>query len=128
MPRYSARNLHASAYCWLLVGVRGFGGFDDTSPLKLFADRCFLHIDYEGSSYIGCLLCSEHGFCKSLVRVLEAHVTRASLRLAAWTSVVFYRNLTAIAAVQIYSWSRRTSEMTFPSDRTEWLLSFFSFY
>jgi hypothetical protein len=28
MPRYSAANLHASRYCSLLVGVRGFGGSD----------------------------------------------------------------------------------------------------
>ena len=43
------------------------------------ANRCFLFIDYEDSSYIGCLLCSEHGFCKSIVRVrvLEAHVNKS---------------------------------------------------
>ena len=40
------------------------------------ADRCFLHIDYEDSSYIGCLLCSDQGFCNSIVRVLEANVNK----------------------------------------------------
>ena len=36
------------------------------------ADRCFLYIDYEGSSYIGCLPC-DHAFCAQLVEVLEAN-------------------------------------------------------
>jgi hypothetical protein len=31
-------------------------------------DRCFLFIDYEGSSYIGCLLFSDHVFCSQIVR------------------------------------------------------------
>jgi hypothetical protein len=35
-------------------------------------DRCFLYIDYEGSSYIGCLPC-DHAFCGQLVEVLEAN-------------------------------------------------------
>src|SRR5215471_5732719 len=45
IPRYSAANLHASAYCSLLVGVLGFGGSDATSCVKLFlrqALRCRL--------------------------------------------------------------------------------------
>jgi hypothetical protein len=36
------------------------------------ADRCFLYIDYEGSSYIGCLPC-DHAFCGQLMEVLEAN-------------------------------------------------------
>ena len=40
------------------------------------ANRCFLHIDYEDSSYLGCLLCSDQGFCNSIVRVLEANVNK----------------------------------------------------
>jgi hypothetical protein len=40
------------------------------------ASRCFLHIDYEDSSYIGCLLCRDQGFCNSIVRVLEANLNK----------------------------------------------------
>ena len=39
-------------------------------------DRCFLFIDYEGSLYIGCLLCKDQGFCNSIVRVLEANLNK----------------------------------------------------
>jgi hypothetical protein len=37
------------------------------------ANRCFLYIDHEGSSYIGCLMCGDHAFCSQLVKVLEAN-------------------------------------------------------
>ena len=40
------------------------------------ADRCFLHIDYEGSSYVGCLLCSDHAFCLEIVRIMEANLNK----------------------------------------------------
>src|SRR5262245_57739464 len=30
------------------------------------ADKCFLYIDYEGSTYIGCLFCSDHVFCSQI--------------------------------------------------------------
>jgi hypothetical protein len=36
------------------------------------ADRFFVYIDYEGSSYIGCLPC-DHAFCDQLLKVLEAN-------------------------------------------------------
>ena len=35
------------------------------------ADRCFLHIDHEGSSYIGCLLIADHAFCAQIVNLLQ---------------------------------------------------------
>jgi len=84
-PLFSYHGMHSWPPVWVWMG----GGDNEHPPgevgiLKrveksnvLPADRCFLHIDYEGSSYIGCLLCSEHGFCKSLVRVLEAHVNKS---------------------------------------------------
>jgi len=37
-------------------------------------DRCFLYIDYEDASYIGCLLCGNHAFCSWIVRILEANL------------------------------------------------------
>jgi hypothetical protein len=40
------------------------------------ADRCFLYIDYEGSSYVGCLLCSDHVFCSQIVKILEANLNK----------------------------------------------------
>jgi hypothetical protein len=40
------------------------------------ADRCFLYIDYEESSYIGCLLCADHAFCAQMVRILEANLNK----------------------------------------------------
>ena len=40
------------------------------------ANRCFLHIDYEDSSYIGCLLRSDHGFCSQIVRIMEANLNK----------------------------------------------------
>ena len=35
------------------------------------ADRCYLYIDHEGSSYIGCLLFDDPVFCRHIVQILE---------------------------------------------------------
>lgn len=35
------------------------------------ADRCFLFIDYAGSSYVGCLLIDNPAFCDHLVELLQ---------------------------------------------------------
>ena len=40
------------------------------------ADRCFLYIDFDDSSYIGCLLCADHAFCTQMVRILEANLNK----------------------------------------------------
>ena len=40
------------------------------------ANRCFLYIDYEDASYIGCLLCSDHVFCSQIVRILDANLNK----------------------------------------------------
>jgi hypothetical protein len=40
------------------------------------ANRCFLLISYEGSSYIGCLLFDDHAFCSQIVKLLQAHCNR----------------------------------------------------
>ena len=37
------------------------------------ADRCFLYIEHEGSSYIGCLLVDDYGFCNQVVKLLQNH-------------------------------------------------------
>ncbi len=40
------------------------------------ADRCFLYVDHEGSSYIGCLLFADHAFCAQIVELLERCLNR----------------------------------------------------
>jgi hypothetical protein len=40
------------------------------------ADRCFLHIDHEGSCYIGCLLFSDSTFCGQIVSLLQNNYNR----------------------------------------------------
>ena len=38
--------------------------------------RCYLHIYYEGSVYIGCLLFDDHAFCGQLAKLLEGYCNR----------------------------------------------------
>jgi hypothetical protein len=40
------------------------------------ANRCFLFIDHEGSSYGGVLTVDYHAFCTEIVRFLQAHYNR----------------------------------------------------
>ena len=42
-----------------------------------FANRCFLYIDYEGSSYIGCLLFDDKAFCSQIAKLLQGHCGRS---------------------------------------------------
>jgi len=37
------------------------------------SNRWFLFIDFEESSYIGCLTVDDHGFCAQIVRFLQQH-------------------------------------------------------
>ena len=39
-------------------------------------DRCFLCIEYEGSTYLGCLLIAEASFCPQVVELLRANRNR----------------------------------------------------
>jgi hypothetical protein len=41
------------------------------------ADRCFLYIDHEKASYLGCLLIDNHAFCKHMAEVLGFCCNRA---------------------------------------------------
>jgi hypothetical protein len=43
------------------------------------ADRCFLHIEHKGSSYVGCLLIDDQAFCSQILNVLQGH---CGLRIA----------------------------------------------
>jgi hypothetical protein len=41
----------------------------EVSPSQIVpADRCFLHIDHEGSTYIGCLLIGDQAVCGQIVK------------------------------------------------------------
>jgi hypothetical protein len=40
------------------------------------ADRCFLTIEHEGSSYMGCLLFDDHAFCRYVAKLLDSHCNR----------------------------------------------------
>ena len=40
------------------------------------ANRCFLSIDYEGSSYMGCLLFDDVAFCQDIVEPLQSSCNR----------------------------------------------------
>jgi hypothetical protein len=42
-----------------------------TLPQNEPPDSCFLHIEYEGSTYIGCLLVEDHAFCRHVTEVLQ---------------------------------------------------------
>ena len=49
----------------------------EVSPSHILpADRCFLHIDHEGSTYIGCLLIRDQAFCGQIVKLLQEHLNR----------------------------------------------------
>jgi len=39
-------------------------------------NRCFLHISYEGSEYLGCLLFDDLVFCSQVMELLKAHCNR----------------------------------------------------
>ena len=40
------------------------------------ANRCFLHMDHEGSSYIGCLIVDDQAFCDHVVQLLQGCCNR----------------------------------------------------
>jgi hypothetical protein len=40
------------------------------------ADRCFLHIEHQGSMYIGCLLIEDQAFCDQIVTLLQVYLNR----------------------------------------------------
>jgi hypothetical protein len=40
------------------------------------ANRCYLLISCEGSSYIGCLLFDDHAFCDQITKLLQRYCNR----------------------------------------------------
>src|SRR5262249_33543404 len=73
---------------WPPVWLWMSGGYDRNPPGEvgmrrwveksnvLPANRCFLHIAYEDSSYIGCLLCADYAFCTQIVRIMETNLNK----------------------------------------------------
>lgn len=54
------------------------GILKDVSLTKLKpAKQCYLYIDHEGSSYIGCLLFDDPAFCSQIVELLEGYCNRS---------------------------------------------------
>jgi len=39
-------------------------------------DRCYLLINHEGSSYMGCLLFDDPAFCRYIAKLLDSHSNR----------------------------------------------------
>jgi hypothetical protein len=40
-------------------------------PIGSNLDRCFLHIEYEGERYIGCLFISDRAFAQQVISILQ---------------------------------------------------------
>jgi len=45
-------------------------------------DRCFLYIDHQGSSYVGCLLIDDRAFCSQIVKLLQNCLDRPIAEIA----------------------------------------------
>jgi hypothetical protein len=54
------------------AGILKWVGLSGIQP----TDRCYLYIDYEGSSYMGCLLFDDHAFCRYVAKLLEDYCNR----------------------------------------------------
>ena len=61
-------NTHAKGEVGILKGI--------TLSNMASSYRCYLHIYYKGSSYIGCLLFDDHAFCDQLAKLLESYCNR----------------------------------------------------
>jgi hypothetical protein len=54
------------------IGILKTVGLSKVEP----SDRCFLHIDHEGSSYIGCLIFDDSTFCIQIAELLKNYCNR----------------------------------------------------
>ncbi|HEY2987748.1 MAG TPA: hypothetical protein VGL11_08480 [Candidatus Binatia bacterium] len=80
-PLMSHRGVHSWPPPWTWVGGKenerpeGEIGILQTIRRSLMerGDRCFLYVEYEGSTYIGCLLIENPPFCRQIADLLEAH-------------------------------------------------------
>jgi hypothetical protein len=49
------------------LGILKWVGLSGLDP----PDRCYLYIEHEGSTYLGCLLFDNHAFCRYVAKLLE---------------------------------------------------------
>jgi hypothetical protein len=54
------------------VGILKWVGLSGLQP----PDRCYLYIEHEGSTYLGCLLFDDHAFCRYVAKLLESYGNR----------------------------------------------------
>ena len=63
------------------ITTRGSWNSQEGNAINIqFANRFFLYIDYEGSSYIGCLLFDDKAFCSQIAKLLQGHCGRSLSR------------------------------------------------
>jgi hypothetical protein len=54
------------------------GILKNVTPSRLAGrHRCFLVIEYEGATYMGCLLFNEHSFCRQVTKLLFGYCGRS---------------------------------------------------
>jgi hypothetical protein len=54
------------------IGILRWVGLSALQP----PDRCYLYIDHEQSSYLGCLLFDDRAFCRYVAKLLESYCNR----------------------------------------------------
>lgn len=84
-PLMTYRGLRSWPPTWTWVGgsdnrypTGEVGILKEVKPSRIEpADRIFLHIEYEGASYIGCLLIDDRPFCLQIAALLQRSCGRA---------------------------------------------------
>ena len=88
LMRYSGIASWPPAWTWIGGGEkkrpRGEIGIlrSVARPADQPADRCFLYIDHQGSSYVGCLLIDDQAFCSQIVTLLRDCLDRPIAKIA----------------------------------------------
>jgi hypothetical protein len=54
------------------VGTLKWVGLSGIQP----TDRCYLYIEHQGATYLGCLLFDDHAFCRYVANLLESYCNR----------------------------------------------------
>jgi hypothetical protein len=83
-PLFTHREVRSWPPVWTWVGgsdnkrPKGeIGILKDVTPSNIEpANKCFLYIDHQGSSYVGCLLIDDTAFCREIVELLLANRNR----------------------------------------------------
>src|SRR5215471_12844017 len=67
----------ANKYAHGEVGILKSVALSKTLP----ANRCFLYVDHQGSSYVGCLIVDDTSFCREIVKLLQTHCNHSIDRI-----------------------------------------------